>query len=339
MDYNKTICLLISIFFLGAILSNTVNAQSTTASSCNVNCNGDMLCEIQNLGNQVYCSFENGISQNAYSYIQEMSSNIYFELIGNLQFDGNSLNFYTQVQFLVESLLGLVLVFSAVKLIYSSTLDAIERQKAKTESQTTLVNMLLVAISMPIYLLAISLTNNISAFLTPSSTEFQNAINLSVVSGVIFLIIAIIVITLATFALFLRIILTFAGLFIFPFALLFESFSLTRSLGVGLKNLIITNFVVQIIDALMIKLMVLAIGSDTGMFFPTTSSLIIVCGILLFSVFVNFKLYSKAFEIGPSFKNGILLTGAVTGLAYRNNSNGKIKTENQSALEIDNRYV
>ncbi len=303
MDYRKNNLAVTARLAIAAMLliAGTANADGG-GTTCGVNCNGDILCSIQNLGTQIQCAFTSEFHAIAGGAINTMFNAIMAVTLSTPTFDDAATAFYQEIIIIAESILLVMLLLAGVKLMYSTMLSASERAEAKQEAQKTAVNMLLVGLSLPLYLLALDVTRTLAAGVGPTQSEFGNAVTASVFGSGFFMIVLVAALLVATIFALTRYVIAFASLFLLPFALVFESFWVTASIGRGLKLLVATNLVIQVLQALFLKLIVFAIASSSSL--PPldgAGALLTAVGMLAFGSWVTAKLYATAFEFnGPS---------------------------------------
>ncbi|MBI3588449.1 hypothetical protein HY095_04605 [Candidatus Micrarchaeota archaeon] len=270
--------------------------------ACGHDCKGDFICMLESIGEQAYCIISDKFHSIAGGAINALYGVIFSYSLLTPSFDDAATAFYQQIVYVAESIMLAVLMLSGVRLIYSSLLSAGERMEAKLEAQRAAANMLLIGLAMPLYLLASDVARAVAAAVGPSQAEFESAALATLVTipvwGFLFAgLLALALLLSAVLASF-RFVLAFIGLFLLPFALAFESFWVTAGIGRTLKLLIATNFVVQILQSLFLKLFVFAIGSGRTLY-PAHLELFTATGVLLFATWVTCKLYANAFEFHP----------------------------------------
>lgn len=261
-----------------------------SASSCVPACSStDIICQLENIPLQTICI----LKQDAVSVVSSPAvyglNNIYDFIITNPPLSGVE-SVYNDVLFAVESFFIIVLLVSALRLILSGILNAFERAKAKEDVKKVFFNMFLVWVSFDVYNLVTQLSNAFSAFLAPSAQEWSGVIFPVFMNPVSFLILFIAMISLIAALLFavIRWVLVYVGLFLFPLSLALSAFPVTESFGRFFLDIIIINFVVQIVNALFMRIIVNLIST------ANFSGILVATGSLVLMILITLSLYLTA---------------------------------------------
>jgi hypothetical protein len=249
------------------------------------------MCQLENIPLQTICTFKQQTINAISSPISVSLNSIYNFIITNPSLE-NTNDLYNNVIFAVESFFIIILLISSIRLIFSSILGPADRARAKEELKKVFFNMFLVWISFDVYNIAIQLSNAFSVFLAPSAQEWSNTIFpvfMNPLSFVILLIALITVVITLIFAV-MRWVLVYVGLFLFPLSLALTSFPITEVFGKFFLDIIIINFVVQIVNALFMKIIVnlLSTNNSTGIFIAIGSlvlMILITVGLYLTTIF------------------------------------------------------
>ena len=333
-----------AVLLIALASSGAAQAQSTgTGYTCGAQCNGDLICSIENIGSQVYCaaagefhSVAGGATNDLYGVLLSVS-------LASPTFDQTDADFYQQIVYTAETVLMVFLLFNGIKLMYSSVLSATERAQAKHEAQQTLVNMALVGLSMPLYMLALDVTSALATSVSPTPVQFNSAIFATLVSSSFFAVLLLAALAIASIFWIIRFTIAFIGLFLLPFALAFESFWVTASIGRGLKLLIASNMVVQVLQALFLKLLVLVVASNNSFIIGSSDSLMLAVGVLAFGTWVTAKLYANAFNFHPVDIAGRTVIAYSTGYAFNqlaaNNNQNKPASRTPSPMTVGGQEI
>lgn len=205
---------------------------------------------------------------------------------------------FDDIIFVVELFFMVILIWNAIRIMYSSVLGPVDREIAKEDVKKTFFAMFVVWLSYEIYFIVIELVNAVVKLIAPSSEDWSTVMA-SLTSPGSFFIFIIMVLMMLFFLLWavMRYVLVYLGLFMFPLAIAFESLDATKAFGKVLKNIIIANFVVQIIDVLMFKILVAIIksyGTLNLSLSPDVGRVLLALGIFLLMILVNAVLYITA---------------------------------------------
>jgi hypothetical protein len=205
---------------------------------------------------------------------------------------------FDDIIFVVELFFMVILIWNAIRIMYSSVLGPVDRAVAKEDVKKTFFAMFVVWLSYEIYFIVIELVNAIVKLIAPSSEDWS-AVMTSLTSPGSFLIFILLVIMMLSFLLWAvtRYVLVYLGLFMFPLALAFESLDATRAFGKVLKNIIIANFVVQIIDVLLFKVLIALIksyGTFNLSLAPDVGRILLAIGVFFLIILINAVLYTTA---------------------------------------------
>ncbi len=194
---------------------------------------------------------------------------------------------YNSVLYAVESFFIIILLISAIRLIFSSILGAVDRAAAKEGLKKVFINMFLVWVSFDVYSVAIQLSNAFSVFLAPSAQDWSSNLFPLFMNPLSFVILVIAVATVLIAALLavIRWVMVYIGLFVFPIALALNAFPITEQFGRFFLSIIIVNFVVQIIGALFMRIILSLISSGPP------SGIFVAAGSLVLMVLITFGLY------------------------------------------------
>lgn len=261
-----------------------------SASSCLQQCpSTDIICNLENIPMQTVCILKQYAVSSVSSPIGFGLNNIYYFVITNPPLNGTE-KIYNDVLFAVESFFIIILLVSALRLVLSGILGPFERAKAKEDLKKVFLNIFLVWISFDIYNIMVQLSNAFSIFLAPSAQDWSGVIFPVFMNPISFAILFIALITVLVTLVFavMRWVLVYVGLFLFPLSLAFSAFPVTESFGRFFLDIIIINFVVQIINALFMRIISNLISSSTF------SGILIAIGSLILMIFITLGLYLTA---------------------------------------------
>ncbi len=238
---------------------------------------------------QTICILKQEVVNSVSSPIGVGLNGIYNFIITNPPLAGAG-SVYNNVLFAVESFFIVILLVSALRVILSGILGPLERAKAKEDLKRVFFNMFLVWISFDVYNIAVQLSNAFSAFLAPSAQDWSGMVFPVFMNPASFFILFIALITVLVALVFsvIRWVLVYVGLFLFPVSLALSAFPVTESFGRFFLDIIIINFVVQIVNALFMRIIanLISVSSFSG--------ILIAIGSLVLMIFITLGLYLTA---------------------------------------------
>jgi hypothetical protein len=279
-----------------AVAALLLTGFASAFDGCQDNGCNDLLCKIAGLPNAIQCALETGIASQLENAVTGILSRVTQFIVGSPPLDGSSTReLFSLVSFLVELLFVPILMLNGLKLTYSSMFSAQERAEAKDEVRQVLVAMVLVWAAYDLYALATDATNAFSAALAPSQADWNNAVNASAgLSGIGNLVLlGLIVFSLQFFAFtaFARYILAYVGLFTLVISMPLEALPATSGIGRAMRNLVVANFIVQILQALFLKIAVTSIADLNTSY---TYKFAFITGVLLVGALAGIVVYAAA---------------------------------------------
>lgn len=266
--------------------------------SCGNNCGADVLCYLGSISSQAWCFFTSWVKNAVQATLGTAFSLVFLFVFSNPSFgDEATKAMYTDILFVVESLFVIILLFSAVRLLSSNVMGERERFEAKEDLKKVFLSMFLVWIGYDLYIVAVDLVNAIVQFLAPTSEQWTQAVTsnlLNIPAWFFFIVLFLSFFLFLTLAI-VRWLLVYLGVFLLPMAIAFDAFPMTASIGKLFKNMITANFVVQIIDIFLLKILIVLLGNYNFYSFQGIAlGLVRVClafGLLFLMTFISLGVY------------------------------------------------
>ena len=286
------------LFFLLVLSSARAESQSVD-SNCQVICNNsaDIFCSISGLGEQITCQFSKTFSEQANTATDKVINVTYGIVVSNppIQDSTPIKDAQVGVVSVVFVIFILVMIWAGFEFIFSGTTSFVSRSAAKQSFQKAVLGLLLVFLSSSIYFLILDVFGVIADALKPGVAEIQslNGVLLNPFGGFLFSFVLALFMVVVLIVLMIRWVLVIAGFFLFPFAILFEAVSFTRGFGESLNRLILGNFVIQVIDIILLRTAGIIVANSTSLLqgFDTLTSFAAVLAILVLLVVINVKFY------------------------------------------------
>ncbi len=210
----------------------------------------------------------------------------------------------------------LVLIWNGFEFVLSGSTSFVSRSATKQNFQKAVLGLFLVFLSSSIYFLALDLFGVVADSLKPSVAEVQSlAVALLNSFGLLFNISLSLFMIVVLIVLVIRWVLVIAGFFLFPVAVFLETVSFTRGFGESLNRLVLGNFVVQIVDIILLRTVVIIVANSSSLLPGSDSifSFAAVLSVLVLLVVINAKFYFGA--IAGTVKNAVVYRGVGSALA------------------------
>ncbi len=290
-------------------------------------CGGNLLCSIAGLPEALKCALVNAVVEVLAAPLRALLELARFFVTTTPPLASDSGRaLFELVGFIASLLLFLALLLDGIKLAWASAFSEEERVQAKEGVKRTVFSMLVVWLGFDLYAMAVDAGNSFASAIAPSQSEWLAASGSSV-SNLVLLAFLVPAIAFFVFSAFGRWLFSFMGFTLFVVALAFECFPLTGGIGRALKKLVAANFVVQILQAIFMKI---AASSFSGMGAVTgwsdaAAQFAVAGGVLFIASVASTAVYFAAVVSGAV--SGILSSGAGKALVYygvlRRNHAGK----------------
>ncbi len=255
---NRKIVLLLAALLLPAFAAAQQDACQQTQ------CTG-VLCQVAGLPYAIQCALTRGLSQMILDLLSRILHKTGQLVAASPPLENQATHaIYDDIAVAAESLFFIVLLLNAVKLVYASAFSAEERMAAKEGLKKTIVNMLLLALAFNLYVIAVDATNAFASAIVPSTAQWALEIQPGPDNNLAFLTLLLLAFVLFAVGEVMRYVLTYLGLFMLVLALVLENTPLAEGFGKFLKLFVAANFVVQIVQAVFLRVAVGAPGDLLG---------------------------------------------------------------------------